>query len=56
MSSESDPEDLDFDEINDIKVDSNDINELDRLVSTTKKHFCTSFIHIEAAKVGRVKS
>ncbi len=41
MSSESDPEDLDLDLLNEIKVEANDIDELDRLISTTKNQFCT---------------
>ena len=40
MSSESDPEDLDLDLLNEIKVEANDIDELDRLISTTKNQFC----------------
>jgi hypothetical protein len=39
LSSESDPEDIDLDLLNDIKVDQNDLDEIDRLISTTKKHF-----------------
>lgn len=42
LSSESDPEDLDLDLLNEIRVDANDIDELDRLISTTKNQFCTS--------------
>lgn len=41
LSSESDPEDLDLDLLNEIRVDANDIDELDRLISTTKNQFCT---------------
>ncbi len=40
MSSESDPEDLDLDLLNEIKVEANDIDELDKLISTTKNQFC----------------
>jgi hypothetical protein len=42
LSSESDPEDLDLDLLNDIRVEANDIDELDRLISTTKNQFCIS--------------
>lgn len=44
LSSESDPEDLDLDLINDIRVDENDLVELDKLISTTKNQFCKSNI------------
>lgn len=37
LSSESDPEDLDLDQLNDIRVDENDLAEIDRLISTTKQ-------------------
>jgi hypothetical protein len=40
LSSESDPEDIDLDQINDIHVSENDIDELDRLISTTKNQYC----------------
>lgn len=36
LSSESDPEDIDLDLIHDIKVDENDLVEIDRLIATTK--------------------
>jgi hypothetical protein len=37
LSSESDPEEIDLDEINEIKVDPSDLDELDQLFATTKK-------------------
>lgn len=36
LSSESDPEDIDLDLIHEIKVDENDLIEIDRLIATTK--------------------
>lgn len=37
LSSDSDPEDIDLDELNDIQVDASDLDELDQLFATTKK-------------------
>lgn len=36
LSSESDPEDFDIDDINDIRVDPSDLDELNQLFATTK--------------------
>jgi hypothetical protein len=36
LSSESDPEDIDLDLLLDIRVDENDLAEIDRLIATTK--------------------
>lgn len=41
LSSESDPEDLDLDLLNEIRVDQNDLNEIDQLIATTKHKYCT---------------
>ena len=43
LSSESDPEDIDLDIISDIRVDPNDLEQLDQLISTTKNKLCTCF-------------
>ena len=40
LSSESDPEDIDLDIISDIRVDANDLEQLDQLISTTKNKLC----------------
>lgn len=42
LSSDSDPEDIDLDELNDIQVDASDLDELDQLFATTKKEACTT--------------
>lgn len=41
MSSDSEPEDFDLDELNEIKVDATDLDELDQLIMTTKQDLST---------------
>ena len=43
MSSDSDAEELDLDDINDIRVDPADLDELDQLFATTKQDLSTFF-------------
>lgn len=40
LSSESEPEDIDLDIISDIRVDADDLNQLDQLMATTKNKLC----------------
>ena len=40
FSSGSDPEDIDLEDINEIRVDAADLDELDQLFATTKQDLC----------------
>ena len=46
MSSDSEADDFDLDEINEIKVDATDLDELDQLIMTTKHDLSIKFENI----------
>ena len=50
MSSESEPEEIDLDDLNDIRVDPADLDELDQLFATTKQDLRTSSLTSDTQK------